>query len=133
MFSGEREHRCKDSAPGVKRASHKSRDLLLLLCCRECCSHPGNAAVTQGKDSSGLTWDGVIQDEGDAAPDKHGCGEQDVQHLINACYSCSNKENLLGFFIIQILLIYTQGQAGTLVPEFSEGFAQKGFWKSCGD
>lgn len=98
-----REGRCKDSAPGVKTASHKSRrDLLLLLCCKECCCYPGNAAFIQGKDSSGLTWDGVIQDEGDAAPDKHGCGEQDIQHLINACYSCSNREKTCWDFLSSI-------------------------------
>lgn len=96
--------RCKDSAAGVETGSPKSRDVLLLLLPqpRECCWQPG-------KDSSGLTWNGVVQDEGDAAPDEHGCGEQDVQHLINACYSCSNRENLAGLLIIHIL-IYSQAK-----------------------
>lgn len=38
---------------------------------------------TSVKEIKRLTRDSVVQNEGDRASDKHGSGEENVQHLVN--------------------------------------------------
>lgn len=103
MLSGKGRAGVRNLLPGVKHQPQKQGSAPPAF-------FQGMLLLARAGAGSGLTWDGVIQDEGDAAPDEHGCGEQDVQHLIDARYSCSNRDKELswGLFITHILLIYTQ-------------------------
>lgn len=45
-----------------------------------------------GTKSAGLTRNSIVQNESDWATNKHGSGEEDIQHLVNLSYAWKNIE-----------------------------------------